>query len=554
VNSESRRAAVICASLIALVFVLYAKTRTHEFLTWDDPAYVTDNQVVLGGVSAAGVGSALTETLHGNWHPVTVISHMVDVQLFGVAPGAHHLVNVAFHAANTALLFLVLLQLTGASLQSALAAALFAAHPLNVETVAWIAERKSLLSLFFGLLAICFYVSWTRKASVRRYIALLACFALSLMSKAMLVTLPLLLVVLDMWPLERLRTLQDLPARLREKMPLFVLSVSCALITLVAQRSAGAVSTAIEIPLRDRLLNALVSIAWYPLKTVWPANLNSLYLHPSLGGHPVSSMALAASVAFALILIAAVILLRCAPVTAGVLWYVIALLPVIGIVQAGYQAHADRYAYIPLIGLFIGVAFVPIRDRRAISALLLIAAGACSFATWRLVDTWKNDRAVYLRAIRIDPDNWVMLTNVSAMHLDRNEIDDAIAAGQRAIALRPTHAPAWANLGVALAHRGSYPNAITVLQHALELDASNEGAWRVLAAANGQIGRSQECLGASSRALALNPNDPYALYWLAVANDALGNRTEARAALRRLWEIAPQLARDLGVAPVGAPI
>lgn len=545
---EMRTLVVIIVGLIALVVAVYARTGSFEFLTWDDPAYVTDNPYVNRGVTREGVEWAFTNTLHGNWQPLTVISHMLDVDMFGMRPAGHHLENVALHAVNAVLLFLLLVRLTAAVARSALVAALFAVHPLNIETVAWIAERKSLLSLLFGLLAILSYVEWVRKPGPRLYVTFAGFFALSLMTKSMLVTLPVLLLILDVWPLRRVSTAGEGVMRLAEKWPAFALSLSCALVTVVAQRAAGAMSNETEIAFMERVANASFSLGWYLVKAVWPSGLNSLYLHPALAGrsHPVTG-----PVASGILLVAAgALMTRLArrPAwrlsIAGLVWYVVALLPVIGIIQVGYQARADRYAYVPLIGVFIAVAFVPVSSRAvlALGAVAVVTLGSTAFLLTRY---WSDDRALYTRAVEIDDANWVMITNLAAMHLSRGEASAAVEYARRAISMSPSHAPAWANLGVALVQLERYGDAAPALSRAVVLDPSNQGAWRNLAAAESQTGRFRQSIVAARTALALQPDDALALYWLGLASENIGDRTTARYAADRMRVVAPDVAREL---------
>lgn len=487
------------AALVLLVLALYARAARFDFLTWDDYAYVAANEHVSAGLSVQGVQWAFTHTLHGNWHPLTLLSHMADVQLFGMSPGAHHLVNAGLHALNAVVLFLLLRSLTGALWPSILAAALFAVHPLNVETVAWIAERKSLLSLLFGLLAIGAYAQWTRTGSIARYFAFLGLFALSLMSKAMLVTLPLLLLAIDLWPLRR-------TPGLTEKLPAFAMSLLCAMVTFIAQRGEGAMGS--EVALVDRILNAFVSTIWYVAKAVWPASLNSLYLH-----RPVSlALALASAALIAIVTFA----VRKNPLLlSGWLWFLIALAPVLGIVQVGYQARADRYAYVPLIGLFIAAAWtLP----RRVTAAAVIAL--CAVTTYQL-PFWRNDETLYTRAVAIDPRNYVMLNNLSALRLEQQQAPEAAELAQRAIDANPKHAAAWANLGVALVLGGHYAQAVPVLNQALAFDARNQGVWRNLAAAYVQLGQYSYALYSARKALELDPNDPFARHWISAAAEAL---------------------------------
>ena len=349
---------LLSALLVLATLLLYGPVTHHEFLRFDDAQYVTRNIHVNTGLNLGNVVWALASFEEGNWHPLTWISHMADCQLFGLNSGAHHLVNVALHVANILLLFFLLQRATGAVGRSFLVAALFAVHPLNVETVAWVAERKSLLCTLFSFLSIGAYGWYVRRPDWRKYLVVVAAFALALMSKPMAVSLPLVLLLLDYWPLERY---EDLPFRRKwvwlslEKLPLLLLSAASSVVTMIAQRSRGAVASESILPLSWRLKNAVVSYVAYIGKTVWPAKLAVFYPHPedSLSWSDV----IAAAVILVAITMAVFYFHRARYLAMGWFLFVITLIPVIGIIQVGRQAMADRYAYIPCIGLFIIIAW-----------------------------------------------------------------------------------------------------------------------------------------------------------------------------------------------------
>ncbi|HEY5996106.1 MAG TPA: hypothetical protein VIU29_03755, partial [Candidatus Deferrimicrobiaceae bacterium] len=357
---------------VLLVAAVYATVGGFAFVTFDDPGYVTANDLVLRGLSLDGIGRAFAEFRFANWHPLTWISHMADVSLFGAAPssaGAHHLVNAAFHAANSALLFLALQAATGTTAAPLLAAALFAVHPMHVESVAWVSERKDVLAGFFGMLTLCAYVRYARRRSAGRYILVLLAFVSGLMSKATLVTMPFLLLLLDIWPLGRISPIasddagpsdgiapvgrtfpqQRLREVLLEKIPLLALSAMASAVTIAAQRAGGAVTDLGDIPLSLRLSNIAVSYARYLAKAVWPAHLAALYPMPK----SIPAWEVAGGAIFLLGMTAAVLRLgrRRPCLFVGWFWFLGAMVPMIGIVQVGRQAMADRYAYLPFIGL-----------------------------------------------------------------------------------------------------------------------------------------------------------------------------------------------------------
>lgn len=394
------------ALLVVVTLLLYLPVVHHEFINgWDDDDYVTANMHVRSGLKAANVAWAFTSFDMSNWHPVTWLSHMLDCQLFGLNSGAHHYINVVLHAANVLLLFWILQQATGAVWRSFIVAALFAVHPLNVETVAWVAQRKSLLSAFFSLLAIAAYGLYIRRGGWKRYLVVVAAFALALMSKPMAVSLPLLLLLFDYWPLKRL---DDLPFSRRwtrlvlEKIPLFLMSAVSSVLTEMAQRSGGSVMQLVLEPLSTRLENTVTSYIAYVGKILWPAKLSTFYpleFSPPLGDVIAGAVLLIGLSALALYL-------RRAPyIAVGWFFFLITLVPVIGIVQVGFQGMADRYAYIPAIGLFIALTWglaavveqLPMaRVALALVALCLISGFAT--ATVRYLRCWQNGVTLFAQA------------------------------------------------------------------------------------------------------------------------------------------------------------
>jgi hypothetical protein len=347
---RSTRFAVVAALFLG-TFALYARTGGHEFVAFDDDDYVVKNEHVQAGLTWHGIGWAFTTTHAANWHPLTWVSHMLDVELLGMRPGWHHLVNALLHALNAVLLFLFLLRATGATWRSALVAALFAVHPLHVESVAWVSERKDLLSTAFGFAALWAYSRYAERPSILRHAGVALLFTLSLLSKPMWVTLPFLLLLLDHWPLGRVvdRRL------LLEKVPLLVLSLLSSVATFLAQSSGGAVASQ-HVALGLRLGNAATSCVVYALQMFWPADLAVFYPHPGDGLS--IGTAVGAAVVVTGLTAAALSCWRRVPwIPVGWFWYLGMLVPVIGIVQVGAQARADRYTYVPLVGLFVIVAW-----------------------------------------------------------------------------------------------------------------------------------------------------------------------------------------------------
>ncbi len=445
----SQRPVLLGALLVLATLLLYGQATHHEFLLFDDSQYVTRNVHVSTGLNLGNVAWAFTTFHEANWHPLTWLSHMADCQLFGLNSRAHHLVNVALHALNVVLLFFLLQRATGAVWRSFFVAALFAVHPLNVETVAWVAQRKSLLCTLFSLLTIAAYGWYVRRPDWRKYLVVVAAFALALMSKPMAVSLPLVLLLLDYWPLERY---EDLPFRRKwvrlslEKLPLLLLSAASSVVTTVAQRSRGAVAWESILPLSWRLQNAIVSYVAYIGKTVWPAKLAVFYPHPL---HSLSwSDVIAAAVILVAITMAVLYFHRARYLAMGWFFFVLTLIPVIGIIQVGRQAMADRYAYIPCIGLFIILAWglsdvaaaaaIP-RVVPAVAALCLILAFAA--ATTRYLPYWQSGVKLltHARMVAWRPDSVIEEALAEALFAT-GRYDEAFPHSQEACVLRPDDA------------------------------------------------------------------------------------------------------------------
>jgi tetratricopeptide (TPR) repeat protein len=475
--------------LLGLVALVYGAAGNLGFVNLDDEQYVTQNTAVVRGFTAEGLRWAFGFHL-SNWHPLTWISHMLDVELFGLDAGSHHLVNVALHALATLLLFGFLRGATGATWRSAFAAALFAAHPLHVESVAWVAERKDVLSTVFWLLACWAYVGWVRRPGTLRYAAVVAAFALGLLSKPMVVTLPVALLALDVWPLKRIDparpSLREALALLREKLPLLAMSAASSVLTVLAQSQGGAVSSTRLIGVGDRIGNAILSCALYLWKTVWPARLAVAYPHPSLGPAGLSGWQVTVA---ALVLAAGSTLafqqrVRRPYLATGWLWYLVTLLPVMGIVQVGLQGMADRYTYVPLIGIFAAVAWLAgeaaasSRLRRGGAAA--VCAGlvlACGVVARRQVETWKDSFTLFGHALAVTSDNWFALRNLGSAHQDAGNHAVAIAALEESLRLMPHDAQTWMNLGISYGSVGRYDDAARCLGRAAAMRPGDDYVW-----------------------------------------------------------------------------
>lgn len=509
------------ALLVCTTLLLYSHVAHHEFLDFDDSQYVTKNVHVNTGLHPGNVVWAFTSFYAANWHPLTWVSHMADCQVFGLNSGAHHLVNVALHAANVLILFWLLLRATGALWRSFFVAALFAVHPLNVETVAWVAERKSLLSALFSLLTVAAYGWYVRQPVWRKYIIVVIAFALALMSKPMAVSLPLVLLLLDYWPLERY---QDLSFRRRwlrlsvEKLPLFVMSAASSAITVAAQRSA--IVAASSLPLSLRLGNSIVSYLTYIGKTLWPAKLAIFYPHPQ---HSLLwSDVIAAAAILAAITGAVLYLHRARYLAMGWFLFVITLVPVIGIVQVGRQAMADHYAYVPCIGLFImttwglsdlATAIAIPRMVRAAAALCLLSVLAVASAHY--LSYWQNGVKLFTHASIVagKPDSVIEAALGDSMVVD-GQYDEAYQHYARACVLLPSDDACRYNMAEILFHRHQLRDALEQYQLAESLTHSRDMVLKCLIN-SGEIlldlGEYEAAQRKLAEALQIDPNNVAAL-------------------------------------------
>src|SRR5437762_4869514 len=416
----------ICLFLAAITWLVFGQTLNHEFVNYDDEIYVYENAKVTAGLSLQNAFWAFTHTVCNNWHPLTIISHMLDCQLYGQRPAGHHFTNVLLHTVAVVLLFLVLQQMTGALWQSAFVAAVFAIHPLHVESVAWVAERKDVLSGVFFMLTLLAYIRYARAPSTWRYLIVTFVFALGLMSKPMLVTVPFVLLLLDYWPFRRIADQRSHPGHqllslLVEKIPLIALSAVSSTVTFLAQR--GALGWTEQLPMLSRFNNAIVAYIIYMRQMFWPAGLAVFYPHPE-NRLPPWEISLALSVLIG-ITVAAVILRKKAPyLITGWFWYLGMLVPVIGLVQVGWQGHADRYTYLPQIGLYIAGtwAFADLtaswRRRRVLlgaAALLVIGALSCSASIQ--TSYWRNSETLFTHALAVTKHNDVAENNLGIIFL-----------------------------------------------------------------------------------------------------------------------------------------
>ncbi|HEY6913000.1 MAG TPA: tetratricopeptide repeat protein [Myxococcales bacterium] len=497
--------AFIALALVALVALVYWPVAGHGFVAYDDPKYVYENPMVQKGLGLAGAAWAFTSFHGSNWHPLTWLSHMLDVQVFGMSPGAHHVVNAALHALDAVLLFAVLARLTNSRWRSALVAALFAAHPLHVESVAWIAERKDVLSAALFFCTLLAYEREARSGDRRWRIVTAAAFAAGLLAKPMLVTVPVILLVLDFWPLSRLRTRPDLWLRTREKLPLFALSAASCAVTIVAQDRGGALIGVDDLAPAARVANAIVAAALYLWRAIWPSHLAVFYPHPGLA-LPAWQVAVAAAALTALIA-AAVWQRRERPfLLAGVAWYLVALSPVIGIVQVGMQAMADRYTYIPLIGIFVAFAWSLPRARPAWiaagSSALVLAAAVAARAQ---VAVWRSSTTLFQHAVDAVPGNWLAYKNLGVEQFQADDTAAAAASFETALRLRPGDPDLWADVGTCQLLLGRFEESAASLRQALRMKPSDAEIWMNLGVAEAMLARSQDVDHVLARLRQLDP-------------------------------------------------
>jgi Tfp pilus assembly protein PilF len=525
----------IAFGLIAVTLAVYAQVISHQFIILDDNSYIRDNPIVNRGLTLRGIAWAFTTFHAANWHPLTWLSHMLDSQIFGLNAGGHLLVNALIHASNTLLLFLLLRRVTGAKWRSAIVAALFALHPLHVESVAWAAERKDTLSTFFGLLSLMAYARYVETPSWKRYALVAIALALGLMAKPMLVTWPFVLLLLDYWPLRRFQWqratgtegfVRALVPLVREKLPLFCLVAASMVITFIAQSHGGAVRTFVQVPVSLRLSNAIVSYAKYLFLTVWPSDL-TLYYPFARTGVPAWQL-LCAIVPLAVITTFAFRQARARPyLLVGWLWFVGTLVPVIGLLQVGGAAMADRYHYVPSIGLFVAFVFGlsdlarAFRiDRAAIGALTITVFSILACLTAVQIGRWRNSATLFQYTLSLTPDNRMIENNLGTILGESGRYDEAAAHFAKALQTKPdfleviTDDDIRENLGLLLARQGKAAEAVEQLNEALRLNPNSAEAHNNLGVILLRLGKAEESIPHFSAAIRLKPE-------LAVARDNL---------------------------------
>lgn len=522
---------ILLAVVLALTGVVYFEAPRFGFIHLDDFDYVIENPYVKGGLTWRNVKWAFTSFHACNWHPLTWLSHMLDCELFGLDPMGHHLTNLIFHLASTAVLFILLRLATGSLYRSAFVAAVFGVHPLHVESVAWISERKDVLSAFFWMCSLLAYVFYVRRGGKRRYLLAAAFFVLGLMSKQMVITLPFVMLLMDFWPLERMKSL-PLKTLITEKFPFFALTLAGGLVAFLAQHLGGATASFDALPLFTRLQNAAVSYFIYILKTAVPTGLGVYY---PLVGAPPFWQAAAALAALAGVTAAAFITVRRIPYLAtGWLWYAGTLVPVIGIVQIGGQAYADRYTYLPMIGLLIAASWggVHLSRRLGIPNKIQLAAAsaavlALTAAGQRQASYWKDSVTLFERTISVTVNNWMAYNSLGSALKDAGRLEEAIASFRKSIGIKPGFREAHNNMGVALTAAGRRQEAEQSFLTALKIEPDYAEALDNLGVVLAQQGRVSEGLKYIQRALELRPLNAKAHNNMGNVMTMLGRKDEA---------------------------
>lgn len=516
------RGALICLALALLTVAAYWQVHTFDFVSYDDDRYVLQNPHVHTGLKPENIGWAFKSMHASNWHPLTWLSLMLDAQIFGLNAGGYHVVNLLFHIFNTILLYIMLHAMTGAPWRSAAVAVLFALHPLHVESVAWTAERKDVLSTFFMMLTLSCYVRYARTPGYKTYLPIVFFFALGLLAKPMVVTLPFVLLLLDYWPLKRFgldisakplkdeanATAKKMGRLLFEKLPLFGLAAISVVVTLLAQRAE--IVTMQYLPVSLRISNALVSYCGYLGKAIWPIPLTVLYPHPEF--IPLWQTIGATTILVTITALAVRTVRRHPYFLVGWLWYLGTLVPVIGIIQVGVQSMADRYTYIPLIGIFIAAVWLlsewtnrPGYQKYVLPAVWIAMTAFLFTVTQAQLEHWRNSKALFSHALAVTKNNYVMHTNMGALLAIKGNLPDAISQYGEAIKIRPDDLEANYNLGNLLLRQGKFQEAIPFYGAAIRSKPDFAPARNNLGIALGQSGEQERALDQFREAVRLDP-------------------------------------------------
>jgi len=565
-DKRLRQALLLCVLLSLSTLILYWPVQSFDFVNFDDDVYVTDNRQVHGGLSMENLTWAFTSFHAGNWHPLTWISHMADFEAYQLNAGGHHWTNVLIHTVSTVLLFLVLSSMTGVLWCSALVAALFAIHPLHVESVAWVSERKDVLSGFFWILTMGAYTHYAKNPSLRRYLLVLVSFGMGLLSKPMLVTLPFVLLLLDYWPLKRLagtRTAFDpwvyaggtagragLLRLIVEKVPLFIVAAAACIVTLIAQREVGALWTLEKMPFEQRIANAFVAYMEYIRKMLWPADLSVLY--PHAGMPPAWKTGLAVTLIASLSYVAVRKAREMPFLLVGWLWYLGTLVPVIGIIQVGSQSMADRYTYLPLVGLFLAAAWgaKSLVEKRpllkpVVIACVIVALAGLPIPSRVQVETWKNSVTLFEQALRMTEVNPLAHHNIGAYYLERNECQKAVPHFLMALEAKKDYPYALSNLGVCTSRGNDPERALRLFDKAIRIEPRFTKARIDRAIYLMRLGRLEEAGMDFLEILKMKPDHEAAHTNLGLIFVQQGKLGDAEAHLREALRVNPRNAEAL---------
>ncbi len=595
-QASTKHALIAVLVLILFSLALYSPVGRHPFLNYDDGRYLEDNAHVKHGLSWASVQWAFTSLEESNWHPITWLSHMLDCEIFHLNPAGHHYTNVIWHSINVALLFWVLYNASGLFWRSVIVALLFAVHPINVESVAWVAERKNLLSLFFFLLTLAAYQWYARRPQLGRYLSVAVLFALGLMSKPQVITLPFVLLLWDYWPLRRVlnqreescqQQEQSIPPKpwpwlVAEKLPLLALCVPSAVLTLRAQTAAGAVTSFNHYPLPIRFANAVVSYSRYLGKALWPSHLGVLYPYQPA---TLTRLQISLSALLLLLITAGCLFARKRYLIVGWVWFLGTLVPMIGLVQAGVQAMADRYAYLPFIGLFIAVCWglADFAAYRSSSRHRLLAPSAVALVALALISHhqlgyWSSNLELWKHTAAITTNNYVAEDEIGTSFLEQGDLEHAMPHFQAAALIRPSdplsnsnlafykmnhgdlagalaqykkvtemtvdersRATAFFNMGSIYQQWGDFSAARDNFQSAVNIRPRNVRAWIGLGAASQRAGDFDAAIHAYSQAVALQPTDVTYLL-LAGALKQSGRESEAASATQTATHLSQNIA------------
>jgi protein O-mannosyl-transferase len=565
---DTIRLILTAIALLAVIISVYFQAGDHQFLAFDDDVYVTDNQHVNSGISTENAVWAFTSVEAANYHPITWLSHMADVELYGTNPCGHHLTNVFIHAISSVVLLLLLFRITGSLGKSALVAALFGLHPLHVESVAWVAERKDVLSALFFFLTLLLYSEFLARRKPALYLACLCFFVLGLLSKPMLVTLPLVMLLLDFWPFARYRNQEQGPYRhpeqqpcqgreeaslplrstvqslITEKIPFFFCALLSGVVTIYAQHMGGATKSLEVVPLIPRFENALLAYVKYLIKTLWPQDLAVLY--------PITtsfSLVQVSGALCALLLITALAVRarhRQPYLAFGWFWYLVTLAPVIGVLQVGNQSMADRYSHLPLVGVFVMIAWgIPalaknLPGRTGILTLLASAVVvACACLTWHQLGYWRDSNTLFRHTLEVTNGNYIIHDNLGSVLAKSGDPEGAIRQFSTALRMRPDFAHAHYNLGVVLAVQGNLEGGIREFRRTLEINPYDKNAHNNLGVALSNQGDQQAAMNEYRSALRLDHDYGDAHFNLGIVLLQKGELDAAMGEFREVLRLAP---------------